>query len=199
MLASASPRRAGLLRQLGVSFTVHAPSAGQDPEDIAPEAPGPGDDPLRAAEAAVRRLAEAKADTAARDHPAACVIGADTIIVVDGRFLGKPVDGADAAAMLRRLSGRRHYVVTGVAVVRVQPPLRLVDSSATRVWFRSLTDEEIARYVATGEPLDKTGAYGIQGRAAAFVERIEGDYFTVMGLPLARLTALLERAGVRVL
>lgn len=198
VLASASPRRADLLRQLGVAFTVYAPSGGLDPEDVAPEGPPAGEDPLRAAEAAARRLAEAKAQAAAQEYPAACVIGADTIVVAAGRFLGKPRDPADASSMLRLLSGRHHHVVTGIAVLREQPSLRLVESAATRVWFRSLTDEEIGRYVATGEPLDKAGAYGIQGRAAAFVERIDGDYFTVVGLPLALLTVLLERAGVRV-
>ena len=196
MLASASPRRAELLRQIGLRFRVHAPAGGQDPEDVAPDAPGPREEAVHAAEHAARRLAEAKADAAARDHPGALVIGADTIVIADGRFLGKPRDTADAAGMLRRLSGRRHHVVTGVAVVRDEPPLRLVDSSVTAVWFRSLTDEEIARYIASGEPLDKAGAYGIQGRAALFVERIEGDYFTVVGLPVASLGRLLLRAGV---
>lgn len=196
VLASASPRRAELLRQIGLRFSVYAPTGGQDPEDVAPDAPGQREDAVRAAEQAARRLAAAKAEAGAGDHRGALIIGADTIVVADGRFLGKPVDAADAAAMLRRLSGRRHHVVTGVAVVRRDPVLRLVDSSVTGVWFRSLTDEEIARYVASGEPLDKAGAYGIQGRAALFVERIEGDYFTVVGLPIAALGKLLLRAGL---
>ena len=196
VLASASPRRAELLRQIGLRFRVHAPAGGQDPEDVAPNASGPREAAVHTAEHAARRLAEAKANAAARDYPDALVIGADTIVVADGRFLGKPLDAEDAAAMLRRLSGRRHHVVTGVAVVRRDPALRLADSSTTGVWFRSLTDEEIARYVASGEPLDKAGAYGIQGRAALFVERIEGDYFTVVGLPVASLGRLLAAAGV---
>jgi septum formation protein len=129
--------------------------------------------------------------------PDAVVIGADTIVIAEGGILGKPADDADAARMLRLLSGRRHRVVTAVAVVRRQPPVGLVDSSETAVWFRRLTLDEISRYVATGEPLDKAGAYGIQGRAGAFVDRIEGDYFTVVGLPLARLAALLHQAGVQ--
>jgi len=196
VLASASPRRAALLRQLGIPFTVYRSAPGQDPEDLAPAAPPPGEDPLRAAEAAARRLAEAKAEAAAQAYPALCVIGADTIVVAAGRFLGKPTDAADAAAMLRLLSGRTHHVVTGIALLRGQPPLRLAASSVTRVWFRYLTDEEIERYVATGEPMDKAGAYGIQGRAAAFVERIEGDYSTVVGLPLPVLARFLARAGI---
>lgn len=151
---------------------------------------------MRAAEAAARRLAETKAEAAMQVYPAACVIGADTIVVAEGRFLGKPTDAAEAAAMLRLLSGRPHHVVTGIALLRKQPPLRLTESSVTRVWFRHLTDEEIARYVASGEPMDKAGAYGIQGRAALFVERIEGDYFTVVGLPLAVLGRLLATAGM---
>lgn len=154
---------------------------------------------MRAAQAAARRLAEAKAGAVARREPEALVIGADTIVVAEGRFLGKPRDADDARTMLRLLSGRRHDVVTGVAIVRRDPPLRMVDSTVTAVWFRPLPDAEIDRYVGSGAPLDKAGAYGIQGKASLFVERIDGDYFTVVGLPLARLAAMLERSGVRVL
>jgi septum formation protein len=142
-------------------------------------------------------LAESKAAAVADGVPDAVVIGADTIVIAERGILGKPADDADAARMLRLLSGRRHHVVTAIAVVRRQPPVRLVDSSETAVWFRRLTVDEILRYVATGEPLDKAGAYGIQGRAGAFVERIDGDYFTVVGLPLARLAALLSQADVQ--
>ncbi|HXF81546.1 MAG TPA: Maf family protein [bacterium] len=196
VLASASPRRAQLLRQLGLRFTVYAPAGGEDPEDVAPSGPAPGEDPVAAARHAARSLAEAKAASAAAAYPRAVVIGADTIVVACGRFLAKPADAAEAAAMLRALSGRRHHVVTGVAVVRREPALQLSDTAVTAVWFRPLADDEIARYVASGEPLDKAGAYGIQGRAALFVERIEGDYFTVVGLPLAVLGKLLAQAGV---
>lgn len=145
---------------------------------------------------AARRLAEVKADGGADAHPRSLVIGADTIVVAGGRFLGKPADAAEARSMLRMLSGRRHHVVTGVALVRREPALRSVDASVTAVSFRGLNDEEIDRYVASGEPLDKAGAYGIQGRAALFVERIEGDYFTVVGLPLTILGRMLAQAGV---
>ena len=140
-----------------------------------------------------------KAAAVATTFPDAVVIGADTIVVVEQEILGKPMDADDAIRMLRLLSGRRHEVASAVAVQRASQGLRLVDSAVTAVWFRELSEAEIAAYVATGEPLDKAGAYGIQGRAALFVDRLEGDYFTVVGLPLARLAALLERAGVRVL
>lgn len=151
---------------------------------------------LHSAHLLARSLAASKAATVADDVPDAVVIGADTIVVAEHGILGKPVDAADAARMLRLLSARRHHVVTGIAVLRRRPPVSLVDSSETAVWFRGLTEDEISRYVATGEPLDKAGAYGIQGRAGAFVERIEGDYFTVVGLPLALLTGLLGKAGI---
>jgi septum formation protein len=151
---------------------------------------------LPSAHRLARHLAESKAAAVADGIPDALVIGADTIVVAEEAILEKPDDPDDAARMLRLLSGRRHHVVTGVALIRRQPPVSLVDSSETAVWFRALTEREIADYVATGEPLDKAGAYGIQGRAGAFVERIEGDYFTVVGLPLARLAMLLSEAGI---
>lgn len=199
ILASASPRRAELLRTLGLDFEIRTTEQGTDPEDVAPAGPAPGKHPVQAAGQIARRLAEAKADPVARADPEAVVIGADTIVVAERTFLGKPRTADEARAMLQTLSGRPHDVVTAVAVVRGRQPLRLVDSVVTRVWFRPLSAEEIDLYVATGEPMDKAGAYGIQGRAALFVERIDGDYFTVVGLPLARLAAMLEQAGVRVL
>ncbi len=198
ILASASPRRAELLRQLGLVFDI-SPPAQDDPEDVAPEAVAPGTHLVRAAETAARRLAEAKAAAVGRLAPDAVVIGADTIVVAEDGLLGKPQAAAEAREMLRQLSGCRHDVVTGVAVVHERRNLHLVDSSTTAVWFRTLTEDEITRYVATGEPLDKAGAYGIQGKAAVFVDRVDGDYFTVVGLPLARLAALLQRAGVPVI
>lgn len=157
-----------------------------------------GQEPVAAAQDTAQRLAEAKAEMASRDHPEAVVIAADTIVVAGDRFLGKPRDADDARDMLRSISGRRHHVVTGVAIVHGRKNLRLGDSAVTAVWFRELGDDEIERYVETGEPLDKAGAYGIQGRAAVFVERLDGDYFNVVGLPLAKLAGLLERAGVRI-
>ncbi len=171
VLASASPRRAELLAAAGFTFTVaHADI------DETPLADEPAD-------LYVRRLAEAKARAVAERHPGCVVLGADTTVVVDGDILGKPVNAADAAAMLRRLRGRAHEVMTGVAVV-AGGQIR-VELATTRVWFAAMTDTEIAAYVATGEPMDKAGAYGIQGRAACYVTRIDGSYSNVVGLPVA--------------
>jgi len=141
------------------------------------------------------RLARAKAEVVAARRPDSIVIAADTIVVVDGEILGKPQDAADAAAMLRRLSGREHLVHTAIAVTYRNDTASAVET--TRVWFRPLTDEQITAYVATGEPRDKAGAYGIQGYGAVLVERIDGDYFTVMGLGLGRMVALLGAVGLR--
>jgi septum formation protein len=141
------------------------------------------------------RLAREKAHKVAEQHPEAVVIGADTIVVVDGDVLGKPDDDASAMRMLQRLSGRGHVVDTAVAVVRDGRAASAVEEVA--VQFRTLSDVEIARYIETGEPMDKAGAYGIQGYGATIVERVDGDYFAVMGLPLGLLVRLLRRVGVR--
>jgi len=159
------------------------------PADI-DEAYLPGELPLAHAE----RLARTKADTISRVAPDAVVIGADTIVVIDDQVLGKPRDEAHAAAMLRQLSGRVHEVFTAVAVARG----RRIDSGVevVSVTFRELRDEEISAYIATREPMDKAGAYGIQGYGATIVQRIEGDFFAVMGLSLVRLVSLLGQHGV---
>ncbi len=180
MLASASPRRKQLLELLGLT-----------PEVVATNT----DETWRNGEAPalhVERLAREKAAAGARNG--AVVVGADTDVVIDGQILGKPLDEAEARAMLRRLAGREHEVFTGVAVAYG----RRLESGVERtlVRFRSLDDETIAAYVATGEPMDKAGAYGIQGFGAVLVERIEGDYFTVMGLALGLLVGLLGRVGL---
>jgi len=162
-----------------------------DPADI--------DESVRAGESDTDyalRLATEKGLAVAARHPDALVIAADTIVVVDGRIFGKPVDGADACRMLRVLSGRTHVVHTAVAVVRDAGRRVESEVESTRVTFRELDDSEVAAYVATGEPMDKAGAYGIQGYGATIVERVEGDYFTVMGLALRQLVSLLERVGV---
>lgn len=198
ILASASPRRAELLRQIGMVFEVR-PAPDEDHPEAAPLQLPPGLPLLQGAEHLARALAESKASTVAASIPEAIVIGADTIVVAEQGVLGKPADADEAARMLRLLSGRQHHVVSAVAVLCPSQRIQLVDSTVTAVWFRDLREDEIAAYVATGEPLDKAGAYGIQGRAALFVDRLEGDYFTVVGLPLVRLAVLLERAGVRVL
>lgn len=183
VLASASPRRRELLIQAGYSFIIH-------PAHI-PEDPQPGEAPI----AYVTRLAREKADAVFRElspkNPAPLqVLGADTTVTIDGQILAKPEDPADAARMLRLLSGRSHHVITGVAVV--SPESTEVAAEVTGVRFLSLSDADIEAYVASGEPMDKAGAYAIQGRAARWIPRIEGCYFNVVGLPIALVTALLE-------
>ena len=185
ILASASPRRRELLSRFGVPFSV-------DPAD-APEAPPTGADAART----VLALSEAKARVTAARHPDDVVIGADTVVELDGTILGKPRDEADAFSMLRALSGREHRVRTGVTLVRGGESLSGVE--CTRVFFRPLSDAQIRAYIATGEPMDKAGAYGYQGIAGLFVERIDGDYFNVVGLPLCRLGQMLETMGVTLL
>ena len=188
VLASASPRRRELLAAAGIPVIVHAAEVD--------ETPHPGEE----ARAYVLRLAEAKARAAASGapRPDLPLLAADTTVVLDGELLGKPADDAEAAAMLRRLSGRGHEVWTGLcllwpAAASGERPLALA-ADCTRVWFAPLDREEIAAYVASGEPRGKAGAYAIQGRAGQFIPRIEGSYSNVVGLPLALLRDLL-RAG----
>ena len=170
VLASQSPRRSEILRQAGITFTVRA--ADVDESVLASESPTDY----------VQRLAAAKA-YAIEAADGDTVLGADTTVVIDGEILAKPADAADARRMLARLSGRRHEVLTGICLRRGGHTIR--DYAATGVVFATLSDAEIDDYVATGEPMDKAGAYGIQGLASKFVERIDGDYFNVMGLPVA--------------
>jgi septum formation protein len=180
VLASSSPRRRELLRLIGVPHEVR-------PAEI-DESYLPGERPRDHAE----RLAREKASAIAA--PDAVVIGSDTIVVVDGDVLGKPRDRAHAAEMLRRLSGRSHVVMTGVAVLwRGRLESAVEDVGVT---FRELSDHDIERYIDTGEPMDKAGAYGIQGYGATIVARVDGDYFAVMGLALNRLVALLREVGL---
>ena len=177
VLASSSPRRADLLRAAGFTFTV-------DPVDV-DESALPGE----TAEGHVRRLARAKAQAGADRHPGRTVLGADTVVVVDGRILGKPRNAADAAAMLTALSGRVHHVFTGVAVARNGMVRDAVDVSA--VTFAPMPPDEIAGYAASGEPQDKAGAYAIQGWASRYIDRLEGSYSGVVGLPVAVVHRLL--------
>lgn len=182
VLASASPRRRELLTLIGIAHEV-------TPADI-DETERPDEAPA----AYVERLAREKAAAVARRSPDALVIGSDTTVVIDGSILGKPTDRADAARMLRMLSGRAHTVYTAVAVEcegRVESDIEVVS-----VTIRQLTDREIAAYIETGEPMDKAGSYGIQGYGATIVERIDGDYFSVMGLSLVRLVRLMARLGL---
>ena len=177
ILASASPRRVQLLRQVGVDFTIADPG---------PDRAWPGTADARHG---VRALALDKAKRVAAENPDAVVVGADTVVVVRGTRLGKPRDAAEAKAMLGRLHGRTHEVWTGLALVCGTE--QRTAAELTRVRFSRMEPGEIDAYVASGESLDKAGAYGIQGRAAAFVRGIEGDYFNVVGLPLDRLRRLL--------
>jgi len=198
ILASSSPRRQELLRQAGIAFQVHAAHINED--QIA------GED---AREYAIR-LSREKAQAVAAHYPRSYVLGADTIVVVDGEVLGKPKDHADAARMLRVLSARGHEVTTAVSLVApdavaprtvapgtVAPGTRVeTRACTTKVYFRELTEDEIQQYVASGEPMDKAGAYAIQGGASRWADRIEGEWSNVVGLPLSLVTDLLRTNGL---
>jgi septum formation protein len=183
VLASSSPRRRELLKLIGISPDVK-------PANI-DETIRRGETPRHYAE----RLAREKAGALATRDPNQITIGADTIVVINRKILGKPADADQAASMLRQLSGREHTVVTAVAVSRGKKLRSAVEE--VRVKFRRLRDDEIEAYIATGEPMDKAGAYGIQGYGATIVECIDGDYFSVMGLPLSRLVGLMRDVGVK--
>ncbi|MDE1182778.1 Maf family protein [Paraburkholderia sp.] len=194
-LASQSPRRQELLRQLGVSFELLLPRADEDAEALEAELPG------ESAHAYVQRVTVAKAQAAhARlvhgGHRAAPILVADTTVTIDDAILGKPVDADDAVAMLTRLAGRDHEVLTAVAVVDAQGLSLPVALSTSRVRFAALPDAAVRAYVASGEPLGKAGAYGVQGRAAEFIEHIDGSYSGIMGLPLYETAALLRAARI---
>lgn len=187
ILASGSPRRRELLAQAGLKFIVAAANLN---EDVLPN---------EAAAAYVQRLAEEKAQAIWNTNSSAdtsaeplIVLGADTCVVCDGHILGKPADTADARRMLEMLSGRTHAVLTGLAVVTGRKIVR--DLEITQVTFNCLENAEIAQYITSGEPMDKAGAYAIQGYAARWIPRIEGCYFNVMGLPIARTVTLLAEA-----
>lgn len=194
ILASASPRRRELLQAAGIPFTVQA-------TDI-PEVPADGEQPRAFAE----RLAREKAHVIAQQHPLEAVLGADTVVVVGGLILGKPEDAPDARRMLRMLSGKTHEVITAVCLIS---PNQLatgnrqlatespdVRSESTQVTFAPLSDADIEFYISTGEPMDKAGAYGIQGVAARWIPRIAGDYSNVVGLPVALVCQMLKDHGL---
>ena len=179
VLASASPRRQELLRNAGINFEVQLAHIAEDPL------------PGEAAKECAERLARDKALAVARQRPHDFVLGADTVVVVDGQLLGKPTNAADAARMLRMLSGREHQVITGVCLaVNGQP---IVASETTLVTVNGLTEKDIADYVASGEPMDKAGAYAIQGLASRWIPRVEGDYSNVVGLPVALVWRMLRQ------
>jgi septum formation protein len=179
ILASSSPRRQELLRDAGIPTEVHAAKIRE--ERVAGEAP---------AQYACR-LAQEKAQAVAREFPGQYVLGADTIVVVAGQVLEKPRDAEDATRMLRLLSGRAHHVTTGVSLIDPDGNIDTRSSTAS-VYFRKLEEEEIHRYVSSGEPMDKAGAYAIQGGAARWVERVEGEYSNVVGLPLSLVKEMLR-------
>src|SRR5262249_3133430 len=182
ILASGSPRRQPLLRQARIEFEGYAPGISEEQHLGEP------------ANDYALRLAQEKAEKVAKQFPQHVVLAADTIVVVDGQSLGKPNDERDAERMLRLLSGRLHQVTTAVSVVLPGKPAR-TSSCTTDVHFRDVTVREIQEYIATGEPMDKAGAYAIQGGAAPWVVRVEGEYSNVVGLPLSLVTEMLHTCG----
>ena len=186
ILASKSPRRQELLGRLGLDFTVMTESIDETM------------DPALPLEREILRVSEAKARAVqGLARPEDLIISADTVVCIDGKRLGKPADEEDAKRMLRMLSGRAHTVVSGLCLLRGERCETAAVS--TGIHFRPLSDREIDAYVASGEPMDKAGAYGIQGLAAIFVDKLDGDYYNVMGLPLCALAELLKSFGVNVL
>ena len=183
ILASASPRRADLLRQIRVEFEL-LPSQVE-------ERPHPDEAPADY----ITRIARAKVIAVARHREAGLVIGADTVVVLDGRLIGKPEDEADARRLLRQLSGRWHAVMTGVALIDLKTRHEVADYDKTLVKFAQLTDTEIEWYAKTGEPMDKAGAYGIQGLGGLFIDEIAGSYYNVVGLPIPLVYRLARRLG----
>lgn len=184
ILASSSPRRFELLRQVGLPFQSIVPSVDESTDKT---------DPF----AIVSELSARKAAAVAKNNPISVVIAADTVVTVDGKILGKPHSEAEAAEMLRSLSGRSHFVFTGVTVIcdgRIETAI-----CRTEVFFKDLSEEMIRAYLRTGEPFDKAGGYGIQGKGAVLVDRIDGDYSNVVGLPLSLLYEMLKEFGIHVL
>ncbi|MFA5180717.1 MAG: Maf family protein [Syntrophales bacterium] len=183
ILASASPRREELLRLLGLDFQVIPSRA--DETFFINENPGEH----------VLRLAENKAHTIAQAHPQAWVLGADTIVVIDGEVLGKPADSAAAGRMLEKLSGRTHEVFTGFALMRLSGQVKIHESVRAAVTFRTISEDEKLWYIQSPEPYDKAGAYAVQGLGAFFIKEIRGSYTNVMGLPLCEVVDALKKAG----
>lgn len=187
ILASSSPRRAELLKQIGLNYQIMVCDVD--------ETLLPGMSPPEL----VEFLAERKATAVARNLHEGIVLGADTVVVWQGQVLGKPLNEEDAFSMLVKLQGSTHDVYTGVALIDVHSGKIMVGHEKTRVFFRNIEEDEIRRYVASGEPLDKAGAYGVQGLAAIYINKLEGCYTNVVGLPLARLSVMLKAIGYNVL
>jgi septum formation protein len=186
ILASASPRRRELLQKIGLKFEVDASNCA---EEI---------DPALVPEELVRRISIDKAKAVASRHKNAVIIAADTIGVIGKRVLGKPHTAAEARKMLAQISGKAHLVITGLTVLDTATDKTITKTVTTKVYIKKLTRAEIDAYVATGEPLDKAGAYGIQGLGAVIVEKIKGDYYNVVGLPLSALMEVLKEFGISV-
>lgn len=182
ILASASPRRKEILENFGFSFKTIVKNIDETSDKTR-------------AEEKILEIAEKKARAAAIDFPDENVIGADTVVVVDGKILGKPKDKKEAFSMLKSLSGRSHEVITAFSFININKNISYSDYEITKVYFKNLTDDEINWYINTKEPMDKAGAYGIQGKGAFFVEKIEGDFFSVMGFPLGKFVRFLNKTG----
>lgn len=186
ILASASPRRRELLETIGITDFIVCPALG---DEIIDNSHSPAQ--------IVMELSAQKAREVAEKYPADLIIAADTVVSIGGKTLGKPADEGDAKAMLERLSGNAHEVFTGVTAIKDGCEICIYEQ--TQVFFRDMSEREILAYIKTGEPMDKAGSYGIQGRGAVFVQKIIGDYFNVMGLPLCRLGTILSELGVNVI
>ena len=182
ILASASPRRKEILENFGFSFKTIVKNIDETSDKTH-------------AEEKILEIAEKKARAAAIDFPDENVVGADTVVVVDGKILGKPKNKEAAFSMLKSLSGRNHEVITAFSFININKNISYSDYEITKVYFKNLTDDEINWYINTKEPMDKAGAYGIQGKGAFFVEKIEGDFFSVMGFPLGKFVRFLNKTG----
>ena len=182
ILASASPRRKEILENFGFSFKTIVKNIDETSDKTR-------------AEEKILEIAEKKARAAAIDFPDENVVGADTVVVVDGKILGKPKNKEEAFSMLKYLSGRSHEVITAFSFININKNISYSDYEITKVYFKNLTDDEIKWYINTKEPMDKAGAYGIQGKGAFFVEKIEGDFFSVMGFPLGKFVRFLNKTG----
>ena len=183
ILASASPRRKEILENFGFSFKTIVKNIDETSDKTH-------------AEEKILEIAEKKARAAAIDFPDENVVGADTVVVVDGKILGKPKNKEEAFSMLKSLSGRSHEVITAFSFININKNISYSDYEITKVYFKNLTDDEINWYINTKEPMDKAGAYGIQGKGAFFVEKIEGDFFSVMGFPLGKFLRRLTEIGI---
>ena len=182
ILASASPRRKEILENFGFSFKTIVKNIDETSDKTH-------------AEEKILEIAEKKARATAIDFPDENIVGADTVVVVDGKILGKPKDEKEAFSMLKSLSGRSHEVITAFSFININKNISYSDYEITKVYFKNLTDDEINWYINTKEPMDKAGAYGIQGKGAFFVEKIEGDFFSVMGFPLGKFVRFLNKTG----